>query len=145
MVGQSALLSVMRRLIIFLMILAAFPGCTGARASSPLAILGRLDSAEVTVRGAMGGTPSHSTVVRDSVTLAHLRMIASEPGDWHPNEGGTPPAGDLRAALYRGTVYVGVISAGRNWVGARDAEGNARFRTMTGVDSLRIAQIRALK
>jgi hypothetical protein len=135
----------MLRSIIASLILAVFPGCTAAPESSPLAILGRLDSAEVTVQATAGRIPMHSTLVRDSATLADLRAIASKPGDWHPNGVGTTPAGDMRVALYRGTVYVGVVSAGDNWIGARDAAGNERFRRMTAADSLRVAKIRAVK
>jgi hypothetical protein len=126
-------------------ILAVLPSCTAAPESSPLAILGRLDSAEVSVQATADGIPMHSTVVRDSATLSDLRSIASEPGDWHPNGVGTTPAGDMRVALYRGTVYVGVVSTGDNWIGARDAAGNERFRRMTAADSLRVAKIRAVQ
>ena len=135
----------MRRLMIAFLFLAVCSGCSAAPESSPLAIVSRLDSAQVTVWPATGGVPLASTVVRDSESLAELRAIASEPGDWHPITMATTPSGDVRAALYRGTVYVGVVSAGRDWIGARDAAGNERFRTMTTADSLRVAQLRAAK
>ena len=145
MAAQSALLRAMLRSIIASVILAVLPSCTAAPESSPLASLGRLDSAEVTIQATADGASMHSTVVRDSATLADLRAIASTHGDWHPNGVGTTPAGDMRVALYRGRVYVGVVSAGRDWIGARDAAGNERFRHMTGADSRRVAQIHAIK
>ena len=135
----------MRRSIIGSLILVVYLGCSAASKPSPLAILGRLDSAEVTVWPATGGAPLHSAFVRDSAALAELRAIAIEPGDWQPITMATTPNGDVRAALYRGTVYVGVISAGRTWIGARDTVGNERYRPMTLADSLRVAQLRAVK
>lgn len=120
-------------------------GCHGAPEASPLTMLDRLDSAKVTVRIATGVTMPSSTVIRDSATLADLRAVACKPGDWHPNGAGTTPAGDVRVALYKGNAYVGVVSAGSNWIGVRDSAGNERFRTMTATDSPIVARVGATK
>jgi len=108
-------------------------------------MLDRIDSAQVSVRDATGVAVQSSTVIRDSATLADLRAMACKPGDWHPNGVGTPPSGDLRAALYKGNAYVGVLSAGSNWIGVRDSAGHERFRAMTATDLAIVARVAAPK
>lgn len=123
--------------------LLAVLGC-GRRqaAASPLAALGSVTRAELSIWAPSHIDPS-SVTIRDPATLAQLRALAMAPGDWAPIRFSTEPNGDVRAALYRDTTYLGVVSLGEEWVGARGPTGGAKYRAMTPPERPVLAAIRA--
>jgi hypothetical protein len=128
----------MRRVAIFVLLLLSAFGCGHTR-SSPLADLGEITSARVTVFANGAAT---STSVTDSTTLAQLRDLATTGGPWTPSWH-TPPAGQVRAALYRKSQYVGVVSIGPDFIGARGASSE-QFRPIAEHEVPIVARIRAL-
>ena len=112
------------------------------RSASPLAALGGLTRAEVSVWPPSGVGPAQVTV-RDSATLARLRALAAAPGAWAPIEFATEPNGDVRAALYRNSTYLGVVSLGDGWVGARGPTGGTLYRSMAPAERPVRAALRA--
>lgn len=104
------------------------------RSASPLAALDGVTRAEVSVWPPSSAIPKYFSV-RDSEMLAQLRELATASGDWAPMEYASEPNGDLRAALYRDTAYLGVVSIGDGWVGARGPEGGSTlYRRMSPIE-----------
>jgi hypothetical protein len=118
--------------------------CRPSAAPSPLASLDGVTRAELTIWPPSHATPSDVTV-RDAAMLARLEALAAAPGDWKPITYATEPNGDIRAAFYRDTVYLGVLSLGDGWVGARGPAGGARYRAMTPSERPSVAAIRAAR
>jgi hypothetical protein len=129
----------MQRVAITALALLSSFACSNTHAS-PLANLGEITSAQVSVR--VDGA-STTKVVTDSVTLAQLRALATAPGAWK-STWHTPPAGQVRAALYRDTQYVGVVSIGPDFIGARGASAE-QFRPIAPSEVRTAAAFRALK
>ena len=129
----------MRRFAISALMLLHSAACSTSRAS-PLAALGEITSAQVTVFSTGAST---TTTVTDPTSLAELRALATARGDWHPTWH-TPPAGQVRAALYRDTAYVGVVSIGPDFIGARSASAE-QFRSIAPAEVAAVAMFRALK
>jgi hypothetical protein len=100
-----------------------------ARDTSPLLALRGATRAEVTI--SESGHMSSSRTLRDSAELESLRILAASPGNWASAGIATPPSGDIRVAFYRNSIYLGVLSAGRTWIGARDSSGSEMFRDAT--------------
>ena len=94
---------------------------------SPVSALGRVTRVEVAFK------QGPRTTITDSTRIAVLRAAAERPGDWH-SVPDTPPAGDARAAFYRDTVFLGVLSVGPGFVGARGATAE-RFRRLNRPES----------
>ena len=119
-----------------------FLGCTACSTSgpSPLADLGEITSARVTV---LSNGTAPKTTVTDPAILADLRALAVARGEWHTTWD-TPPAGQIRAALYRDSVYLGVVSIGQNFIGARSASSE-EFRPIAPNEAAQVARLRALK
>jgi hypothetical protein len=115
------------------------PACSTSRAS-PLTALGEITSAQVTVFSTGAST---TTTVTDPAILAELRALATARGDWNPTWH-TPPAGQVRAALYRDTAYVGVVSIGPDFIGARSPSAE-QFRPIAPNEAAAVAMFRALK
>ena len=69
--------------------------------------------------------------------------MAIAPGDWH-KPWDTPPSGQIRAALYRDTVFLGVVAIGPNFIGARGPVSE-RFRSIAPSEAAWVASLRALK
>jgi ABC-type cobalt transport system substrate-binding protein len=129
----------MRRFAITAIMLLVSTACNGSR-SSPLAAIGEITSAQVIVFA--GGTSAPKTVT-DPAVLAQLRSLATARGDWH-STWHTPPAGQVRAALYRDTAYVGVVSIGPDFIGARDSSAE-QFRSIAPNELPVVATFRVLK
>lgn len=127
------------RLAIAAVMLVASTTCNSSRAS-PLAAIGEITSARVRVIS--GGTGSEKTVT-DPAVLAQLRSLATARGDWN-STWDTPPAGQIRAALYRDSVYIGVVSIGPNFIGAR-GPSSEQFRSITPNEESVVATLRALR
>ena len=99
-------------------------GC--GREPSPLRSLGTITRAEVTYT--YPGDHAPRAVVTDPVQLAVLRAAARRAGDWQ-RTWHTPPAGSARAALYRDSIFLGVLSVGPDFIGV-GAGTDARFREL---------------
>ena len=93
-------------------------------ASSPLSSLGSVTRAEVTYH-VPGDGPPHQQIT-DPDRLGVLRAAARRTGAWHAVFD-TPPAGIARAAFYRDSIFLGVLSVGPDFIGASDGVV-ARFR-----------------
>jgi len=130
----------MRRSAIAALILGSIACGSSGSSPSPLADLGEITSAHVEIHSKGGDT---STTVTDPEILAELRAMAVAPGDWQTTWH-TPPSGQIRAALYRDTVFLGVVSIGPNFVGAR-GPSSERFRSIAPSEAAWIASLRALK
>ena len=129
----------MRRFVVIAIMPLSVVACDSSR-PSPLASLGEVTSAQVTVHSAGGDT---SRTFTDPAVLAQLRSLATAPGDWHPSWH-TPAAGQVRAALYRGTKYVGVVSIGPDFIGARGASAE-QFRSIAPNELPVVKALSALK
>jgi hypothetical protein len=129
----------MRRSTITALALLGSVGCSTNR-DSPLAGLGIITSARVTVLSTAVGT---TKTITDPTILAVLRALATARGNWH-STWHTPPAGQVRAALFRDTAYVGVVSIGPDFIGARSASAE-QFRPIAPSESAAVAMFRALK
>lgn len=92
---------------------------------SPLADLGAVTSARVVAQRTNG----YTRVVQDTALLNSIVRLGSRDGSWK-EPWDTPPSGQLRAVLYRDTVYLGVVAISPTFVGARGRGGEA-FRTLT--------------
>ena len=119
--------------------LSAVVACDSIR-PSPLAAIGEITRAEVTVLS--GGTSAPKTVT-DRAVLAQLHSLATARGDWHPTWH-TPPAGQVRAALYRDTAYVGVVTIGPDFIGARGPSAE-EFRPIAPNELPVVVTFRTLK
>ena len=75
------------------------------------------------------------------VTLTQLRALATVRGDWKATWH-TPPAGQLRAAFYRDTAYLGVLSIGPDFIGAQNDAGQ-RFRSIAPWERVVVAKLLA--
>ena len=111
-----------------------------AKRPSPLAAIGEVTRAQVTVFSREAST---SMTVTDSATLARLRSLATAQGDWK-SSWHTAPAGQIRAALYRDTAFIGVVTIGPNFIGARSASAE-QFRPIAPIEEPVVASLRALK
>jgi hypothetical protein len=129
----------MRRFEITAIMLLAIVACNSSR-PSPLAAIGEITSAEVTVLS--GGTSTPKSVT-DPTVLAQLHSLATARGDWNPTWH-TPPAGQVRAVLYRDTAYVGVVWIGPDFIGARGVSAE-EFRPIAPNELPVVAMFRTLK
>jgi hypothetical protein len=129
----------MKRFAIATLLLLSSSACGSSR-PSPLADLGEITSAQVTV---FSNTASTTKTLTDPATLTALRALATARGAWKPTWH-TPPAGQVRAALYRDTTYLGVISIGPDFIGARGASAE-QFRPIAPSEATAAATFRALK
>ena len=98
---------------------------------SPLSALGSVTRAEVTY--AIPGEDPSRQVLTDAGRLAVLRAAARHAGDWR-SVLDTPPAGVARAAFYRDSVFLGVLSVGPDFIGASDGR-RTRFRKPNKTES----------
>ena len=131
----------MRRPVVTALIVLSSIACGSSGSSpSPLANLGEITSAHVGVRS---GSAFSYTTVTDPEILAELRAMAVAQGDWHTTWY-TPPSGQIRAALYRDTLFLGVVSIGPNFIGARGPVSE-RFRSIAPNEAAWVASLRALK
>jgi hypothetical protein len=129
----------MRRFAITSILLLASTACNTGR-PSPLADIGEITRASVMVFS--GGTSAPKTIT-DPAVLAQLRSLATARGDWQ-STWHTPPAGQVRAVLYRDTAYLGVVSIGPNFIGARGRSAE-QFRSIAPNELPVVAMVRALK
>lgn len=97
----------------------------------PLNSLGTVTRVDVTY-SIPGDIPSPQTIV-DSERVAVLRAAARRAGDWH-SVLDTPPAGVARAAFYRDSVFLGVLSVGTDFIGA-SAGKETRFRNINAPEA----------
>jgi len=128
----------MRRFEITVMLLAIV-ACKPSH-PSPLAEIGDITRAEVTVLS--GGASARKTIT-DPAILGQLLSLATARGDWHQTWH-TPPAGQVRAALYRDSAYVGVISIGPDFIGAR-GPSLEEFRPIAPSEEAIVAMFRGFK
>jgi len=131
--------SLMRRCAVTALLLLGSIACSSSR-PSPLADVGEITSAHVEIHSKGGDA---STTVTDPEILAELRSLAVARGDWHTTWY-TPPSGQIRAALYRDTVFLGVVAIGPNFIGARGPVSE-RFRSIAPTEAAWVASLRALK
>jgi hypothetical protein len=129
----------MRRFAITAIMLLAIVACNSSR-PSPLAAISEVTRAQVTVLSGGANTPK---TVTDPIVLLQLRSLATARGDWNPTWH-TPPAGQVRAALYRDTAYLGVVSIGPDFIGARGPSAE-QFRPIAPNELAVVAMFRALK
>jgi hypothetical protein len=128
----------MRRFEITVMLLAIV-ACKSSR-PSPLADIGEITRAEVTV---FSGVTSSPKTITDPAILAKLHSLATARADWHQTWH-TPPAGQVRAALYRDSAYVGVVSIGPDFIGARGPSAE-EFRPIAPKEESVVAIFRTFK
>ncbi len=118
--------------------LASVAACT--QQSSPLAGLTNVTS--VRVMASRLGADSTRTFT-DPTTLRRFQTLATAPGDWKATWH-TAPAGVLRAAFYHDSTYLGVVSLGADFVGAR-GDSAERFRPIADSERTTIALLLAQK
>jgi hypothetical protein len=114
--------------LLAVLVLLAGSGCQTADVRSPLTGLEHASLVRLSVPCFPSGRADTSTVT-DVATIRELAEVAEEHGDW-ATTWHTQPAGLVRAAFFRDTIYLGVLSLGEGWVGARAPQGGARFRSM---------------
>jgi hypothetical protein len=123
----------MRLLRVTLGFAVALVGCQRPK-PSPLAGVGSVTSARIVVLSGKAG--SVERIVRDTAVLRALAHLGSRDGDWHHIQD-TPPAGEVRAVLFRDTTYLGVVSFGPNFVGARSPR-TEEYRTLEDSERVRV-------
>jgi len=123
----------MRLLQVTLGFAVALVGCQRPK-PSPLAAVEPVTSARIVVLSARAGPVEK--IVRDTAVLRALAQLGSRDGNWHRILD-TPPAGEVRAVLYRDTTYLGVVSFGPNFVGARSPR-TEEYRTVEDSELVRV-------
>jgi hypothetical protein len=131
-------MSFMTRPALLIGLLASAAAC--AQQPSPLAGLANVTS--VRVMASRFGADSTRTFT-DPTTLRRFQTLATARGDWKATWH-TPPAGELRAAFYHDSTYLGVVAIGADFVAARGASGE-RFRSIADAERSTIALLLAQK
>jgi hypothetical protein len=123
-------------------VVIALVGSAAACTQQPSPLAGLTNVTSVRVVASRFGADSTRTFT-DPVTLRRFQTLATAPGDWRATWH-TTPAGDLRAAFYHDSTYLGVVAIGADFVGAR-GDSAERFRPIADAERTTIALLLAQK
>ena len=104
---------------------------------SPLADIGVVTSARIVASTQLAN--AEDRVVRDTALLYSIVRLGSSDGSWQ-GTWHTTPSGQLRAALYRDTILLGVVAISPTFVGAR-AAGREEFRALEPSEQRQVAAL----
>lgn len=120
--------------------LLSVSACGSSDHESPLAGLEGATRVQLQVAREGSGRGDTSTLT-DLATIRRLAQLATTRGDWEPTWH-TEPSGQVRAAFFRDTAYLGVLSLGEGWVGAQGLERKSHFRSMKTGEAQVVVELR---